>query len=291
MVFLLTQLQAKWYAAVRPATWFSVPCDAHAHEETWEFDATEDELFTVILEGKLLQQQRRAGAPWFPFLAASLTPSSCQLLKISNILQFLSIIHLRALSDQRGTRRSLSSSGERVTVVARSESTCILPAFVPLPLGLLAAVLLFWVPFPDFGANKAYLAELRAILQHEVHALRGNDTSAAYTQLTPGRRGSNSNGTSSSGSGSGSARRGSNPAVQGGSQAEFGAQGRPPLTRQRKVRELPELDLSSVPPDVPPLPPSPPTAPAANAWSGAIFFASFIVLPVFAAVSFLLFAS
>ena len=274
MVFLLTQLQAKWYAAVRPATWFSVPCDAHAHEEAWEFDATEHELFMVILEGKLLLQnpQRRMNAPWFPFLAASLTPSSCQLLKISNILQFLSIIHLH-------TRPARPSGDARLTVVVRSESTCILPAFVPLPLGLIVAIVLFWVPFPDFGANKVYLAELRAILQHEVNALRGrhrDGDSDVTLPLTPRRRGSFSS----------SARRDGVPPTTNADTADSRlAQGRPPLTRQRKVRELPELDLST--PDPSTLNTS---APTANAWSGAIFFASFIVLPVFAAVTLLLFA-
>ena len=43
-----------------------------------------------------------------------------------------------------------NSQPNSLTLVARSISASIVPAFVPLPMGALLAVLFFWVPFPDW---------------------------------------------------------------------------------------------------------------------------------------------
>ena len=206
---------------MRPATWFVVPEDAHAHEETWFLhDVTEQEL-TDILD--VLKHN-----PSFRFLRSSSghktsVPQPCrhyQWLKISNVLQFLSIVTLSittsssssiatattssvpsddydglqppvpvpvpATSTRRTTRRRVSnpsnqqhdpnpdnsasssrsrsstsnpksnsqSNPQSLTLVARSVSASIVPAFVPLPVGAALAVLFFWVPFPDWYTPK-----------------------------------------------------------------------------------------------------------------------------------------
>ena len=230
---------------MRPATWCVVPGDAHKHEETWDLhDVTEQELIDII---DVLQHH-----PSFRFLrssssndktssssssssssfSSSSTPHRCchyQWLKISNVLQFLSIVTLSITSSslpsgecdgvpsppaapattvRRSTRRSLSnqshqkqganqdstnssssssSSSSRknsnsstslsarsipnpqsnsqsndsrprsLTLVARSVSASIVPAFVPLPVGAVLAVLFFWVPFPDWYGTHTLL--------------------------------------------------------------------------------------------------------------------------------------
>ena len=57
-------------------------------------------------------------------------------------------------SSSSSSTPTVSNPSSSLMLVARSISASIVPAFVPLPVGVVLAVLLFWVPFPDWYTTK-----------------------------------------------------------------------------------------------------------------------------------------
>uniref|UniRef100_A0A7S2SIM1 Uncharacterized protein n=1 Tax=Rhizochromulina marina TaxID=1034831 RepID=A0A7S2SIM1_9STRA len=91
--------------------------------------------------------------------------------RFSDTLQFLSVVTLRLLSKEAAERGVGSArynlrrrSGQQAQppvcqLSLRSVSASCLPAWVPL--GMVAAVPFFWLPFPDFGCNLRHIDRFR----------------------------------------------------------------------------------------------------------------------------------
>ena len=76
--------------------------------------------------------------------------------KLSDILQYLSVITIKITSNSR-------DNGKVCAMEITSTSSSIFPCWVPL--GFLGSILFCWVPFSDFGANKRYVSLILSVFR------------------------------------------------------------------------------------------------------------------------------
>lgn len=159
MVFSLSLLQhrlhalgALWLADQLPQFIRNAIQQAHSnHVELTLYISSRDEHFDLL---KALEAQMRMRDSGFLFVGSREgTPGQRCLVahKFSPLLQYQSVIIVRTAD----CRLLTSGKHNAVKVSVSSVSCSIIPPWVPL--SFLLAALLFWLPFPDLGANASYV--------------------------------------------------------------------------------------------------------------------------------------
>ena len=163
MVFWISWKQIEWCGYVQPGNILSATSKYHAHHELWKLsnsNCSYSNLKDILSHELLVDKTFRFLTSKFK-LARSDNSSTFRFYKLSNILQYLSVIEIAILVNSNEI-----SGNESVHIKAKSVSTCLFPTFIPL--GFLIGILFCWIPFSDFGENKLYLQEFRVHLENAI---------------------------------------------------------------------------------------------------------------------------
>lgn len=178
MVFYLTGKQCSYFDALSPSHWAiaSSATDFHSYEDFWVYESSPYDILKVM---STIEEKKS-----FKFMLVTNDDGDDDLYttkyyKFSNILQFMSVVTITLTPVSKSGERSPSQKGGAspsitgyTEVAIKSCSASVFPAF--LPLGFLLGIFLFWVPFPDFGANKKYVEELKAAIDAHVSRRKEN---------------------------------------------------------------------------------------------------------------------
>lgn len=199
MVFAISNLQQNLCSLLNSGDWFEICSNFHSSEAEFliiflKRDCTfqsnlshnnigsvnNEELFSTLDSiCKVLFEAQK-----FPFSRVKVSQSQSNLdgcfkqlifHKFSTIVQSLSAVYVKlTLSIENDSKYYL-----RITT--RAVSTCILPCSIPL--APLFGAFLFWIPFPDLGANADYLHEMFQFCAVNVKQLQSNDELGHATVL------------------------------------------------------------------------------------------------------------
>ena len=193
MVFLFSQYQHEWFGLVcrHCSGWVSYATEWHRHRKLIQFPASQlsdimDCLYagrrtlgyTIVEDNLGMGQERGKGVDQETRRVRKKKRRECDgeivvLHKISDILQYLSVLVIKITSDSGDRKQS------KITMEITSTSSSVFPCWVPL--GFLGSILFCWVPFSDYGVNKHYINLILRMIQdsHSVDILGKNECEGA----------------------------------------------------------------------------------------------------------------